>query len=209
MGNGNDSQSGISKEEDIFKPQEVEKKKNWKVKIILLSLLGLFLLTGGGICFYAIINPCWNNNLHYKLAPIASILNIRYEFIECMPRPKKFLGPTYNLGEYMLGFTGKGGHYIKISIIMAFDFKQDFHEMVETEKAKVIYEIKHDIDPIKPVLAFTVNNTLSILTPDEITGQNRIEFLKKTLRDTLNDKLKELKPKYQIQEIYLPNIVIQ
>jgi len=81
--------------------------------------------------------------------------------------------------------------------------------MVEAKKAKVIEEIKHDIDSIKPVLEFTVKNTLlilSILTPDEI---NSIEFLAKTLRNSLNDKLKDVKSRYKIKKIYFPELIVK
>lgn len=173
-------------------PPIVEKKKRVDTKLITIMFLLALLFAGASV------------------ATVYFVTNIQFaDFFEKTPKPKDFLGPTYKLGDFISNLSGGGRRYIKVSITAAFAFEKNFHAMVETEKAKVIGEIRHDIDPLEPVLKDTINGTLAKLTPSEVTGAAGHEFLKKTLLTALNAKLKELMPKYEIKEVYLPEIVVQ
>jgi len=168
---------------ELVEEPKGEKKKIGKVKFIIM-LIALLLLTGGGICFYTITHPCWNRKIYYTLSSILITLHLRYpeDFVNWRETCRDPLGIIYKLGDFTSNLLGEGRHYIKISIVIEFAYEKDVYELSETEQAKVIEEIKHDIEPIDPILKHTIYETLSILlksTPDEITGENSSKFLKK------------------------------
>ena len=177
------------KTEDAPPPPIVEKKKGFDTKLISIMIVLALLFAGASV------------------ATVYFVTNIQFrEFFDKTPKAKEYLGPTYNLGEFISNLSGSGKSYIKVSIIIAFAFEKNFQEMIETDKAKVIGEIKHDIDPLDPVLKDTINATLGMLTSAEAKN---LALLKKALLTALNGKLKEIMPKYEIKDVYLPAIVVQ
>ena len=187
---GKSAASQKKEEAPIISPMEAKKKSD--NRFVLLILIFALLCAGGSV------------------ATVYFVTNVQFaSFFEKTPKPKDFLGPTYDLGEFVSNLSAEGRRYIKVSVIIAFAFEKNYNDMIETEKSKALGEVKHSIDPLKPVLRDLINSILSKTSPPQVTGNNGHEFLKRVLLDAINDKLKNLAPAYEVKEVFLPEMLVQ